>query len=187
MAKERTIRNLWMPLAALMAGIALAWAAPGYAADQQAPPSNDSGKIPLKVGQPQNPEPEDETLSDDEVKAGKAAFQNFRATVDNINDSIADAFGGPPFKKVEYPALRTAKITPNKNWMDNKRMHYRNAMMLYSMWRNANQFRAVTLMVLDDKGGDYITIKDTPQGIDYRARQIMDTDMKAAPKKSQNE
>ena len=55
------------------------------------------------------------------------------------------------------------------------------------MWRNANQFRSVTLMIVDDKGVDYITIKDTPQGIDYRARQIMDTDTKAAPKKSQNE
>ncbi|MFZ0692532.1 MAG: hypothetical protein WAN51_00005, partial [Alphaproteobacteria bacterium] len=184
MAKERTIRNLWMPLAALAAGIALAWAAPGHAADPQA---NDSGKIPLKVGQPQNPEPEDETLSDDEVKAGKAAFKNFHATVDAINENIADAYGGPPFHKVEYPALRTAKITPNKAWMDNKRSHYKNAMMLYSMWRNANQFRSVTLMILDDKGGDYITIKDTPQGIDYKARQIMDTDMKAAPQKPQNE
>jgi len=184
MAKERTNRDLWMPLAAIAAGIALAWATPGHAAD---PEGKDSGKIPLTVGQPQNPEPEDETLSDDEVKAGKAAFQHFRATVDNINANIADAYGGPPFKKVEYPALRTAKITPNKTWMDNKRMHYRNAMMLYSMWRNANQFRAVTLMIVDDKGGDYITIKDTPQGIDYKARQIMDTDMKAAPKKSGNE
>lgn len=173
-----------MPLAALAAGIALAWAAPGHAADPQA---NNSGKIPLKVGQPQNPEPEDETLSDDEVKAGKAAFKNFHATVDAINENIADAYGGPPFHKVEYPALRTAKITPNKAWMDNKRSHYKNAMMLYSMWRNANQFRSVTLMILDDKGGDYITIKDTPQGIDYKARQIMDTDMKAAPQKPQNE
>jgi hypothetical protein len=180
MTKVETIRSLSMPMLAIAAGLVLGLAAiPGHAGDPQA---KDSGKIPLQVAPKNNAEPEDETLSEDEQKAGKAAFKNFQTTIDVVNDNIAETYGGPPFRKVEYPSLRTAKVTPNKTWMDNKRIHYRNAMMLYSMWRNANQFRPVTLMISDDKGGDYITIKDTPQGIEYKARQFMEPDQPGATK-----
>jgi len=152
-----------------LAGLGLAAGpAAGHAAGAN---TGDAGKgdRQQQVAQAQGQEPEE--LDPEEKKAADEAFEHFQGTVDVINENVRKAYNGPPFRKVEYIKPRVVKVIPNAAWMADRRMHYRNAMVLYRMWRNANQFRPVTIMITDDKGGDYITIKDTPKGLEYRARQ----------------
>lgn len=130
---------------------------------------------PLQLAQEVSPEtlpplPGEET-SDDEKRASDEAFERFKETIALINNNIAGIYGGPPFVKVENAGIRTVKITPSAKWMELKERHHRNVMMLYNMWRNANQFRPVTLTMVDDTGTEYMTLKDTPTGLQFRVRQ----------------
>lgn len=134
-----------------------------------------AGAVPLQLAQEVTPEsaspmPGEET-SEDEKQASDEAFERFQETIEVINDNTSKAYGGPPFEKLVNAGIRTVKITPSKAWMAVPERHNRNAMMLYRMWRNANQFRPVTLIIVDETGKDYITLKDTPTGLEYRARQ----------------
>ncbi len=129
----------------------------------------------LQLAQEVSPEtlpplPGEET-SEDEKRASDEAFERFKETIAVINGNIAPVYGGPPFEKVENVGIRTVKITPSAKWLELKERHHRNAMMLYNMWRNANQFRPVTLTIVDETGGEYMTLKDTPTGLEFRARQ----------------
>lgn len=138
-------------------------------------PTSASGSAPIQLAQEMTPEnmaplPGEEMPGDDK-QASDEAFERFQATVEVINENIGQAYGGPPFEKVENAGIRVVKITPSKAWMAVPERHNRNAMMLYRMWRNANQFRPVTLIIVDETGKDYITLKDTPSGLEYRARQ----------------
>ena len=118
--------------------------------------------------QPRSP---DEESTDDEKRASDEAFERFQATVELINENIGPLYGGPPFVEIENSGIRIVTITPSKEWMAVPERHNRNAMQLYRMWRNANQFRPVTLIIVDETGQDYIMLKDTPTGLEYRARQ----------------
>ena len=138
-------------------------------------PAAAADRAPVQLAQEVTPEsmgpmPGEET-PDDEKQASDEAFERFQETIEVINGNIGKAYGGPPFEKVENAGIRTVKITPSKAWMAVPERHNRNAMMLYRMWRNANQFRPVTLIIVDETGKDYITLKDTPTGLEYRARQ----------------
>jgi hypothetical protein len=134
-----------------------------------------AGAARIDLAQAENPNEmpgiEGEGTPEEEKKAAKDAFERFKGTIDMLNENIGPTYGGPPFRKVEYVEPHVVKIIPDKSWMAVPATHYRNAMMLYGMWRNANQFRPVTMMITDDKGGDYITLKDTPTGLIYRAKQ----------------
>jgi hypothetical protein len=161
------VPKIWMTMLVVAAALAFATGGPGTAV---AADTNGNGSAKSATPAPANGAGE-ESLDPDEKKAADEAFKNFQATIDMINENIGKEYGGAPFPKMVNPKPRVAKITPTKAWMDVKQNHYRNAMMLYRMWRNANQFHPVTLMITDDKGGDYITVKDTPEGLEYRAKQ----------------
>ncbi len=178
MDDRQAVRRNWIFSAILLASLGLA-TVPGAVvagdakSNDAAAQSNDSAKsAPAQTALPA-PEPfQEEDLSDpEEKKAADEAFNHFQATVDVINENVGKQYGGPPFPKLEYTKPRVVKVIPNQAWMKDQRIHYRNAMMLYRMWRTANQFHPVMIMIADDKGGDYITIKDTPKGLEYRARQ----------------
>ena len=115
--------------------------------------------------------PAEEEISEDERMAAEAAFERFKETISVINENIKGPYGGPPFVKVENVGIRVVKITPSEKWMEIKERHHRNAMMLYRMWRNANQFRPVTLIIADETGAEYMSLRDSPTGLQYRARQ----------------
>ena len=163
MKNKNRSRFLWAAI--LIAGLLSLTAA--------APQSGHAG--PLQLAQEVTPEATPplagEDTSEDEKIASDEAFERFKETLAVINENIASTYGGPPFVKIENPSLRTVKITPSKKWMEIRERHQRNAMMLYRMWRNANQFRPVTLIIVDDTGADYLTLMDTPTGPEFRARQ----------------
>jgi len=164
MTNHKTMPAKWVLTTAFLAGLALVLGAPaGHAAGAKV----DS---PAKGGTAA-PDQRSKELDPDEKKAADEAFEHFQATVDVMNGNVGKSFGGPPFPKLEYPKPYVVKVIPSAAWMKDRRVHYRNATMLYRMWRNANQFRPVTIMITDDKGGDYMTLKDTPQGLEYRAKQ----------------
>lgn len=163
MKNKNGSRFLW---AALLAGGMVLVLAVGPQTAQAAP---------LQLAQEVSPEtmpplPGEET-PEDEKRASDEAFERFKEIIEIVNDNIGSVYGGPPFVKVENAGLRTVKITPSKKWMELPERHNRNAMMLYRMWRNANQIRPVTLIIVDDTGAEYMTLKDTPTGLEYRARQ----------------
>lgn len=164
--------GLILTLVALAAGLAVALSAtPGQAASPDTA-SNGAKSPGLQIAQLQSPDIGEDDDPAQQKKAAAEAIEHFKATIDVLNSNVSQAYGGaPPFPKVELVEPGTAKITPSKAWMAQPAAHYHNAMTLYRMWKTANQFRPVTLMIADEKGGDYITIKDTPKGLEYRARQ----------------
>jgi hypothetical protein len=171
MTNHKTVPAKWVVTAAFLAGLALVPGAPvahaaGAKVDSPAKGGAARQAVPAKA-----PDQASEDLDPDEKKAADEAFEHFQATVDVMNGNVKETFGGPPFPKLEYPKPYVVKVIPSASWMKDRRIHYRNAIMLYRMWRNANQFRPVTIMITDDKGGDYMTLKDTPQGLEYRAKQ----------------
>ncbi|HLF59452.1 MAG TPA: hypothetical protein VI732_07455 [Alphaproteobacteria bacterium] len=171
MADQNAVPTKWVLIGAFLAGLAFAIGpAASHAAGSKTgnPAKSDTAK---EMAQAQDPDQSGADADLDEKKAADEADEHFQATIDVINENVGQAYGGPPFPKLEFPQPRVVKVIPNKAWMKDRRMHYRNAMMLYRMWRNANQFRPVTIMITDDGGGDYITIKDTPKGLEYRAKQ----------------
>ena len=163
---KKTVPKIGTTMLAIAAGLIIATVPAALRAADTKVVSPSKGEMAQAA-----PESGDESSDQDDKKAAAEAFKNFQATVDVINQNVADLYDGPPFTKLESPAPRVVKVTPSAGWMKDRSMHYRNAMVLYRMWRNANQFRPVTMMITDDKGGDYITIKDTPEGLEYRAKQ----------------
>ena len=170
---QRTVRFNWIYAGIFLATLGVATVPDGLRA---ADVKSDGGGVEGAPSQEALPAPEpfqEEDLSDpDAKKEADEAYSHFQATVDVINENVGQAYGGPPFPKMKYNRPRVVTITPNAAWMKDLRNHNRNAMMLYRMWRTANQFHPVMIMITDDKGGDYITIKDTPKGLEYRARQF---------------
>lgn len=176
MRNRQALRRIWIFLAVLVAVFGFA-TTPGVAGTADTKAEGAAGNSAKAArGQealPQSEPFQEEDLSDPaEKKAADEAFDHFQTTVEVINENVGQAYGGPPFRKLEYTKPRVVKVFPNEAWMKDQRNHYRNAMMLYRMWRTANQFRPVMIMITDDKGGDYITVKDTPKGLEYRARQF---------------
>lgn len=173
MEDQRTVRFNWIYGAILLATLGLATVPGGLrAADVKSNGSGVEGAPSQEALPPSEPFQEEDLSDPDAKKEADEAYSHFQATVDVINENVGKEYGGPPFPKMTYNKPRVVTITPNLAWMKDQRNHYRNAMMLYRMWRTANQFHPVMIMITDDKGGDYITIKDTPKGLEYRARQF---------------
>ena len=106
------------------------------------------------------------------ARAEDRAFAVFSQYLKEIIPQVAEALGEAPFTAVENMGARTVRLTASETWVAGS-VRYRksNAMMLYNLWRLANAWHAVKVVIVDQDGVDEVIIQDTARGLHIRVRQ----------------
>jgi outer membrane lipoprotein-sorting protein len=107
-------------------------------------------------------------LSQSTLQEGAAAgpLKDLSGTFDTLLSKVSDYLGYSMVEKVERVEPNTLRVTPTREWLLNGGGdgHVMAAMAFYQMWKNHQNGRPVSLVMLDDRGKDYVTITDKETG-----------------------
>jgi uncharacterized protein YgiM (DUF1202 family) len=93
-------------------------------------------------------------------------LKDLSGTFDTLLSRVSDRLGYSMVEKVERVEPNTLRVTPTREWLLNGAGdgHVMAAMAFYQMWKNHQNGRPVNLVMLDDRGKDYVTITDKETG-----------------------
>lgn len=88
--------------------------------------------------------------------------EGFGSLLDNINNHL----GYRLVDRVERIETNTLRVTPTQEWLlyASREAHLMAALALYQMWKNHQDGRSVSLLVVDPQNENYITINDEESG-----------------------
>jgi SH3 domain-containing protein len=95
-----------------------------------------------------------------------AGFKDLSPGFDSLVRSIEQRYGYQMFDRVEITENRTLRVIPTRDWLiyGSRQDHLLAALALYEMWKNNQKDQPVNLALMDEKGGQYITISDAAAG-----------------------
>jgi uncharacterized protein YgiM (DUF1202 family) len=109
-----------------------------------------------------------ERVSPSTLQGGTAAgpLKELSGTFDILLSRVSDYLGYSVVEKVERVEPNTLRVTPTREWLRNGGSdgHVMAAMAFYQMWKNHQNGRPVSLVMLDDRGKDYVIITDKETG-----------------------
>jgi hypothetical protein len=95
-----------------------------------------------------------------------AGFKDLSPGFDSLVRSIEQRYGYQMIDRVEITENRTLRVTPTREWLvsGGRQEHLLAALAFYEMWKNNQKDQPVNLSLMDEKGGQYITISDAASG-----------------------
>jgi hypothetical protein len=95
-----------------------------------------------------------------------AGFKDLSPGFDSVVRNIEQRYGYHLIERVETTDNRTLRVIPTREWLiyGGRGDHLFAALAFYEMWRDRQKNQPVNLSLMDEKGGEYITISDTTSG-----------------------
>lgn len=110
------------------------------------------------------------TLGGGEGVVSDAGFLRLSEDFNQLIGRINDDLGYPIVQGTEQPSERVLRVAPTQSWLLNgsRDAHLMAAIAFYQMWKNHQNNQPVDLVMLNDRGEEYITITDEGNGPDLR-------------------
>jgi hypothetical protein len=95
-----------------------------------------------------------------------AGFKDLSPGFDSLVRNIEQRYGYRMVDRVETTENRTLRVIPTREWLvyAGRQDHLLAALAFYQMWKNNQKGEPVNVSLMDEKGGQYITISDAPTG-----------------------
>jgi Bacterial SH3 domain len=95
-----------------------------------------------------------------------AGFKDLSPGFDSLVRSIEQRYGYQMIDRVETTENRTLRVIPTREWLiyGGRQEHLLAALAFYEMWKNKQKDEPVNVFLMDEKGGQYITISDAASG-----------------------
>lgn len=105
-----------------------------------------------------------EQVSRSQLNAGvaNAGFQTLSEDFDRLIGSMGEQFGYRLFDNIEQAGNNTLRVTPSPKFLldGSGEAHMATALAIYEMWKNHQNGAPVTVVMLNDRNEDYITVRD---------------------------
>lgn len=110
------------------------------------------------------------TLGPAEGVVSDAGFRRLSEGFNQLIGRINDDLGYPIVQGTEQPDERVLRVAPTHSWLINgsRDAHLMAATAFYQMWKNHQNNQPVELVMLNERGEEYITITDETNGPDLR-------------------
>ena len=110
------------------------------------------------------------TLGAGEGVVSDAGFLRLSEGFNQLIGRINDDLGYPIVQGTEQPSERVLRVAPTQSWLLNgsRDAHLMAAIAFYQMWKNHQNNQPVELVMLNDRGEEYITITDEGDGPDLQ-------------------
>jgi hypothetical protein len=114
------------------------------------------------------------TLGGDAAPSG---FKEISPGFDSLVRSVDERNGFPMVARVETSDDRTLRVTPTREWLLNGdgSGHVLGALAFYGIWKSQQEQQPVTVLLLDEQGREYITIRDGENGPSLTVRSPGET------------
>jgi hypothetical protein len=95
-----------------------------------------------------------------------AGFKDLSPGFDSLVRNIEQRYGYQMIDRVETTENRTLRVIPTREWLiyGGRQDHLLAALAFYEMWKSKQKDEPVNLFLMDEKGGQYITISDAASG-----------------------
>ena len=95
-----------------------------------------------------------------------AGFKDLSPGFDSLIRNIEEHYGYPMVERVEITENRTLRVAPTREWLvyGGRQDHLLAALAFYQMWKDNQNDQPVNVSLMDEKGGQYITISDGSSG-----------------------
>jgi Bacterial SH3 domain len=95
-----------------------------------------------------------------------AGFKDFSPGFDSLVRNIEQRYGYQLIERVEATDNKTLRVMPTREWLiyGGRGDHLFAALAFYEMWKDSQKNQPVILSLMDEKGGEYITVSDTASG-----------------------
>jgi hypothetical protein len=95
-----------------------------------------------------------------------AGFKDLSPGFDSLIRKIEEHYGYPMVDRVEITENRTLRVVPTREWLiyGGRQDHLLAALAFYQMWKENQNDQPVNVSLMDEKGGQYITISDGSSG-----------------------
>jgi Bacterial SH3 domain len=95
-----------------------------------------------------------------------AGFKDLSPGFDSLMRTIEEHYGYPMVERVEVTEDRTLRVVPTREWLvfGGRQDHLLAALAFYQMWKDNQDDQAVNVSLMDEKGGQYITVSDDSSG-----------------------
>jgi hypothetical protein len=95
-----------------------------------------------------------------------AGFKDLSPGFDSLIRKIEEHYGYPMVERVEITENRTLRVAPTREWLvyGGRQDHLLAALAFYQMWKDNQNDQPVNVSLMDEKGGQYISISDGSSG-----------------------
>jgi hypothetical protein len=95
-----------------------------------------------------------------------AGFKDLSPGFDSLMRTIEEHYGYQMVERVEVTENRTLRVVPTREWLvfGGRQDHLLAALAFYQMWKDNQDDQAVNVSLMDEKGGQYITVSDDSSG-----------------------
>jgi hypothetical protein len=99
-------------------------------------------------------------------EAEPAGFKDLSPGFDSLIRNIEEHYGYQMVDRVEITENRTLRVAPTREWLlyGGRQDHLLAALAFYQMWKENQNDQPVNVSLMDEKGGQYITISDGSSG-----------------------
>ena len=95
-----------------------------------------------------------------------AGFKDLSPGFDSLIRTIEEHYGYLMVDRVEITENRTLRVVPTREWLlyGGRQDHLLATLAFYQMWKDNQDDQAVNVSLMDEKGGQYITVSDDSSG-----------------------
>jgi hypothetical protein len=95
-----------------------------------------------------------------------AGFKDLSAGFDSLMRTIEEHHGYRLVERVEVTENRTLRVAPTREWLiyGGRQDHLLAVLAFYQMWKDNQDGQSVNVSLIDESGGQYITISDDSSG-----------------------
>lgn len=95
-----------------------------------------------------------------------SGFKDLSPGFDSLMRTIEEHYGYQMVDRVEITEDATLRIVPTREWLvyGGRQDHLLAALAFYQMWKDNQDGQAVNVSLMDEKGGQYITVSDGSSG-----------------------
>ena len=107
-----------------------------------------------------------------------AGFKDLSPGFDSLIRNIEEHYGYQMVERVEITENRTLRVVPTREWLiyGGRQDHLLAALAFYQMWKENQNDQPVNVSVMDEKGGQYITISDGSSGPSLMIHSVAEED-----------
>jgi hypothetical protein len=95
-----------------------------------------------------------------------AGFKDLSPGFDSLIRNIEEHYGYQMVDRVEITENRTLRVVPTREWLvyGGRQDHLLAALAFYQMWKENQNDQPVNVSLMDEKGGQYVTVSDGSSG-----------------------
>jgi hypothetical protein len=103
-----------------------------------------------------------------------AGFKDLSPGFDSLMRTIEERYGYQMVERVEVTEERTLRVVPTREWLvfGGHQDHLLAVLAFYQMWKGNQDDQAVNVSLMDEKGGQYITVSDDSSGPSLRIHSV---------------